>query len=208
MKIVSPDVMSQIDSQAINNFGIPGSLLMENAGIKCWTYIKDYLEINNIENTNLVIVAGSGNNGGDALVIARQAWISGYKKIIIILSKETGNEMFLLHKKICDNLKIPVLIYKKDKQSVKDAIAESGLIIDGITSTGLLGSLRPTEAELVTLINSSSGSKIAIDIPSGLGEEFKNNYGYQEIRMPVLEKTELFARSIGEQTDIVAKEML
>ena len=34
-----------------------------------------------------------------------------------------------------------------------------------------------------------------------------NNYGYQEIRMPVLEKTELFARSIGEQTDIVAKEM-
>ena len=34
-----------------------------------------------------------------------------------------------------------------------------------------------------------------------------NNYGYQEIRMPVLEKTELFARSIGEQTDIVTKEM-
>jgi len=37
--------------------------------------------------------------------------------------------------------------------------------------------------------------------------EILNNYGYQEIRMPILEKTELFARSIGEQTDIVAKEM-
>lgn len=37
--------------------------------------------------------------------------------------------------------------------------------------------------------------------------EVLNNYGYQEIRMPVLEKTELFARSIGEQTDIVTKEM-
>ena len=37
--------------------------------------------------------------------------------------------------------------------------------------------------------------------------EILNNYGYQEIRIPVLEKTELFARSIGEQTDIVTKEM-
>ena len=37
--------------------------------------------------------------------------------------------------------------------------------------------------------------------------EILNNYGYQEIRMPILEKTELFARSIGEQTDIVTKEM-
>ncbi len=175
MKIVSPDVMSQIDSQAINNFGIPGSLLMENAGIKCWTYIKNYLEINNKHKENLLIVAGSGNNGGDALVIARQAWISGYTKLKIILSKETGNEMFLLHKKICDNLDIPVLIFKKDKKSVKDTITESGLIIDGITGTGLLGSLRPTEAELVTLVNSSPGTKIAIDIPSGLGEEFKKS---------------------------------
>ena len=32
-------------------------------------------------------------------------------------------------------------------------------------------------------------------------------FGYEEIRIPVLEKTELFARSIGEVTDIVEKEM-
>ena len=32
-------------------------------------------------------------------------------------------------------------------------------------------------------------------------------YGYREIRMPLLEKTELFVRSIGEVTDIVEKEM-
>jgi len=32
-------------------------------------------------------------------------------------------------------------------------------------------------------------------------------YGYREIRMPIVEKTELFKRSIGEVTDIVEKEM-
>jgi len=32
-------------------------------------------------------------------------------------------------------------------------------------------------------------------------------YGYREIRMPIVEKTDLFKRSIGEVTDIVEKEM-
>ena len=32
-------------------------------------------------------------------------------------------------------------------------------------------------------------------------------YGYQEIRMPIVEQTDLFKRSIGEVTDIVEKEM-
>ncbi|MDD1620560.1 MAG: histidine--tRNA ligase [Methylococcaceae bacterium] len=32
-------------------------------------------------------------------------------------------------------------------------------------------------------------------------------YGYQEIRLPIVEKTDLFKRSIGEVTDIVEKEM-
>lgn len=176
MKIVSPNVMSQIDSRAISEFGIPGSLLMENAGIKCWAYIKDYIEKNNIENRTLLILAGSGNNGGDSLVIARHAWNSGYKKIKIILSKNTGSEMFNLHRKICANLGIPVLIYRNEDELVKEAFSESGLIIDGITGTGLHGSLRPPAAGLVQLANLSFGIKIAIDIPSGLGEEFEINY--------------------------------
>jgi histidyl-tRNA synthetase len=34
-----------------------------------------------------------------------------------------------------------------------------------------------------------------------------NQYGYQEIRLPIIETTQLFSRSIGEVTDIVEKEM-
>ncbi|RKX86287.1 MAG: bifunctional ADP-dependent NAD(P)H-hydrate dehydratase/NAD(P)H-hydrate epimerase, partial [Spirochaetes bacterium] len=71
MKIVSPKVMSEIDKQTIDNFKIPGSLLMENAGIKCWLCTEQFIEKNNLTNTNIVILAGSGNNGGDALVFAR-----------------------------------------------------------------------------------------------------------------------------------------
>ena len=34
-----------------------------------------------------------------------------------------------------------------------------------------------------------------------------NNYGYKEIRTPAFERTELFSRGVGEETDIVSKEM-
>jgi histidyl-tRNA synthetase len=37
--------------------------------------------------------------------------------------------------------------------------------------------------------------------------EILGNFGYREIRTPVIEKLDLFARSIGESTDIVEKEM-
>jgi ADP-dependent NAD(P)H-hydrate dehydratase / NAD(P)H-hydrate epimerase len=176
MKIVSPHVMAEIDSQAIERFGIPGIVLMENAGIKCWHYINDHFDLTNLKNTSIVIISGSGNNGGDALVIARQAWISGFKNIKIINLKDSGSEMFILHKKICTNYGIPILHYKKNLKTSKLVIAESSLIIDGITGTGLRGSLRSNEADLVEHINSCAGVKISIDIPSGLGEEFNTDY--------------------------------
>ena len=41
----------------------------------------------------------------------------------------------------------------------------------------------------------------------GVVRDVVQSYGYEEIRLPLLEQTELFRRSIGEVTDIVEKEM-
>ena len=40
-----------------------------------------------------------------------------------------------------------------------------------------------------------------------IAREVFSSYGYGEVRTPCLEPTELFARSVGETTDIVHKEM-
>src|SRR6478752_4503323 len=45
------------------------------------------------------------------------------------------------------------------------------------------------------------------DRVEGAAAELFAAYGYQRVRLPVLERTELFSRSIGELTDIVSKEM-
>lgn len=47
----------------------------------------------------------------------------------------------------------------------------------------------------------------AFDYLIGSAERILQQYGYNSIRLPIVEKTELFARSIGEVTDIVEKEM-
>ena len=41
----------------------------------------------------------------------------------------------------------------------------------------------------------------------GVARDIFQAYGYRELRVPVVERTELFSRSIGEVTDIVEKEM-
>jgi ADP-dependent NAD(P)H-hydrate dehydratase / NAD(P)H-hydrate epimerase len=176
MKLINFDQMTKIDKLSIDEYGIPGFLLMENAGIRCWDFINNYVKNNNLKTPNLVILAGSGNNGGDALVIARQAWISGFKKIDIIYNQGKDTEMIHLHRNICKKLGIPSTVYNENPGKAETAILNSTIIIDGITGTGLKGALRPNASNLVLLTNSSKAVKFSIDIPSGLGEDYLSDY--------------------------------
>ena len=151
MKIVSPDSMSDIDRQAIESFGIPGVLLMENAGLKCWAYIDDYIKSDRPANKNIVVVAGSGNNGGDVLVTARQAWISGVRAIKIVLTGDKGNDMVSLHRNICKNYGIPILIYGKDDKEITSVIKSSGIIINYTGILYLRLNNKPRQRTITTL---------------------------------------------------------
>jgi len=173
MKIVSPRQMSEIDRQSIESFGIPGLLLMENAGIKCWEHIKEVLGRDKLFETNFLFIAGTGNNGGDSFVIARQAWLAGISNLNILLVRDNDNTENNIHRNICEKLGIPVLLYKKNNQEISKLFQTADVIIDGITGTGLKGALHGSAEDLVSLANSSTGQKISIDIPSGLGEDFK-----------------------------------
>ena len=70
MKLVTSAQMRAIDSRAINELGIPGLQLMENAGRGIAEWIKEILR-DNVTGKRFAIVCGKGNNGGDGFVIAR-----------------------------------------------------------------------------------------------------------------------------------------
>jgi len=75
--------MREIDYQAINHYGIPSIVLMENAGIRTVEVIDEILQ--NKRGKNVVVLAGKGNNGGDGLVIARHLLNSGISVDTFIL---------------------------------------------------------------------------------------------------------------------------
>ncbi len=75
MKILTSAEMRQIDRAAIEGLGIPGLVLMENAGLRIVRALRARFE--DVARETTVIVAGKGNNGGDGFVVARHLAKSG-----------------------------------------------------------------------------------------------------------------------------------
>ncbi len=161
--------MARIDQEAQKRFRIPGLLLMEQAGTKgfnaCAQMFPEKLE----HAPQLLFIAGRGNNGGDALVMAREAFLAGYSGVRFSILPGTPNESVVLHRDICRNLGIEEIPYKQ----LAEVLGQSGeVIFDGITGTGLSSPLGGTAAEAVQMINRTKSFVVSIDLPSGIYEEF------------------------------------
>ena len=88
MFIASSEQMRELDRTAIEEFVIPGIVLMENAGrgtVRCFLEAAEFSSENNI-----LIVCGKGNNGGDGFVVARHLWNAGFTVSVLLLSRLVG----------------------------------------------------------------------------------------------------------------------
>jgi NAD(P)H-hydrate epimerase len=163
--------MKEIDRITIEEYGIPDIVLMENAGIKILELSRKLIDF---DNKPVVCLAGGGNNGGDALVIARQLFSAGDGLVTIISTSEKGSAPHDLHLGICRSLGIKILNYPSDEAAA--ILQEAAVIFDGISGTGIKGALREPLPGLIELVNSSSAKTIAIDAPSGTGESFQAGF--------------------------------
>ena len=85
MKILTSAQMKEIDRKAIAGLGIPGTVLMENAGIRVVEVLVSAVEGLDAE-ADVVIVAGKGNNGGDGFVVARHLQNMGLRPSVLLLA--------------------------------------------------------------------------------------------------------------------------
>jgi len=174
MKIVNSFQMSEIDRISIEKYGIPAMILMENAGKEACDV---FLHQSGAEKpAKIVIFAGPGHNGGDGLVIARQAHLKGYNNISIIYPKYPEKGLCSTHAEICRNLGIPYTIWENSPSAMQKQIENADFIIDSLSGTGIKGELRSPVKEMVTSINKSNAVTFAVDVPSGLGDEFLPHY--------------------------------
>jgi NAD(P)H-hydrate epimerase len=169
--LMTKDQVRAVDSWAINTLGIPGVVLMENAGRSCAELIKEKLKV--IAQPKVCIFCGTGNNGGDGYVIARHLLNSGVKVDVVICGdrqKVKGDAKINLD--ILEKSGLPIeQLNPKDNDvpaRVKAFTADTDMIVDGLFGTGLSGLLRDDYIQLIESINTCDCPILAVDIPSGL----------------------------------------
>ena len=169
MKLLTPHQMKAIDEIAINTLGIPGIVLMENAAIQIAFKASSMLE--GKENPNITVIAGNGNNGGDALAVTRHLLTLGYA--VSVFSMTDMDELFgdaYTNGRILKNLGVNVLVLSSEESlsRLKIACDNSNLVIDGIFGTGLNRNVQGIWSDVIEIINGCATKVLSIDIPSGV----------------------------------------
>jgi NAD(P)H-hydrate epimerase len=172
MKVVSSEAMATIDRRAQDEFAISSALLMEDAGVCAWSLFVERAGAGNVPRGHLVFVAGKGNNGGDALVMARRAFCQGARGPTVVLADGRPEGLPSQMLAAVEAYGIKCITWQSDRQEVLTRLREASWILDGIAGTGLRGALRAPLSDLVSAVNSSRARKVALDVPSGVSDSY------------------------------------
>lgn len=170
MKVVTAAEMRAMDARAIEDYKIPGIVLMENAGAGVARQTDACL--GGVDGKGCCIFAGKGNNGGDGFVAARHLYNRGARVKIFIVGagKEeiTGDAKTNLT--ITEEMGIEIICMQSERDWDKAEVALKfcDCLIDALLGTGFYGELKPEFVRAIQLINHSHKSVISIDIPSGV----------------------------------------
>jgi len=169
--VMTRDQVRAFDAWAINTLGIPGVVLMENAGRSCAGLVADNLK--DVAKPKVCIFCGTGNNGGDGYVIARHLINRGIQVAVVVCgdrNKIKGDAKINLE--ILERMGRPVELLDPSDEDIAGKIerfsAGAGVIVDSLFGTGLRGQLSDEYMRLIGSINACNSPVLAVDIPSGL----------------------------------------
>jgi NAD(P)H-hydrate epimerase len=158
--------MQETDKRAIEEFGIPGLTLMENAGRACVDEILGEFG----PKGRAVVLAGRGNNGGDGYVIARLLDQQGWSVKVIILAdpEQIAGDAAINLKKLPAEM-TDFCTKEGDLSALhKEEIFQADVIVDALLGTGLSSDVSGIFLEAIDLINTSGRPVLSVDIPSGI----------------------------------------
>lgn len=155
-KLIDSSLALTLDRISQEEYLIPSLSLMENAAMCLYHRLKAEIS----KASSVLFVAGGGNNGGDAIALARICYCNGLRNLSLYLAEGRETKERERQRLIARKLGIP---------TQNDFKAE--LIIEGLYGAGLKGPLRPEGRALIEKINNEKTRVISIDVPAGLSPE-------------------------------------
>lgn len=163
---LSREQAREIDRRAIEEFGMPGIVLMENAGRGAAELLMRLGAIGSI-----VVCAGKGNNGGDGFVIARHLENHRHSiKVLLYCSPDELTGDAAVNFRIIEAARTPVRVVEAVSSDLEfePELAEADWIVDALLGTGAQGVVRAPFSMAIAQINRSGAHVLAVDLPSGL----------------------------------------
>jgi NAD(P)H-hydrate epimerase len=169
--VATRDEIRAFDRYAIETLGVPGIVLMENAGRQIAEAARAMLA--GRAKPRVVILAGPGNNGGDGFVAARHLAMAGIRAEVVLLApreKIVGDADTNLRVLEAMGFQVRALAGKVEAMlgELRPMLAEADLVVDGMLGTGTRGEIREPYASAIGAVNDARRPVLAIDIPSGL----------------------------------------
>jgi NAD(P)H-hydrate epimerase len=155
-----------IDRRAMDEYGLCGLVLMENAG----RGVVDVLQSLGIAGP-VVVCCGKGNNAGDGFVIARHLDLRGHHVRVLVwarveeLSGDAAVNFGVLQKS-----GVPLVLFGNSHEPAQldSALAGASWIVDALLGTGARGEPKPPLDAVIDQLNAAAAPKLAVDLPSGL----------------------------------------
>ncbi|HHT9105782.1 MAG TPA: NAD(P)H-hydrate epimerase [Candidatus Wujingus californicus] len=170
-KALTREEMRELDRKAIEEYKIPGIILMENAGRNVAEEVLHMID--NPQKVKVAILCGKGNNGGDGFVVARHLHNHSISLNIFLVAKisdilkdgDAGTNLQILL-----NMKIPVkeIFDIQGVNSILKELNDYNILVDALFGTGLSGEVREPFKTLIGGVNNLNKPIVSVDIPSGL----------------------------------------
>jgi NAD(P)H-hydrate epimerase len=164
---LSREEVRALDRRAIEEFGVPSVVLMENAGRGAAELL-----ISLGVHGQVVVCCGKGNNGGDGFVIARHLDNRGISvRVLLFARPEDLAGDAAINYQIIARAGLPIVIHADnpvDDPALRGELAAAEWVVDALFGTGLAGPVRKPFDQIIAAINESPARVLAVDIPSGL----------------------------------------
>jgi NAD(P)H-hydrate epimerase len=164
--IFSVDGIRSVDRAAMQEFGIPGVVLMENAARHLAEIVLEQLDVDDLDPPRIAIICGTGNNGGDGYAAARHLHNAGCTVMIVKFGTPRAGTDAAVNHGICKSMHLRFV----EPAGGLDEF-EADLVIDALFGTGLDREVEGTARSLIEWMNTQTAPIVAADIPSGLNAD-------------------------------------